>query len=69
MTSSDDNSVQLIRAKRKTRAILSARFALQRQLDRIDYDLDVIKPTLAEVDEAAANGTIPIITANLSVDE
>jgi hypothetical protein len=63
----EDNSVELQRAKRKTRAILTARFALRRQLDRIDYDLDVIKPTLAAVDEDAANGKIPVIT--LAVDE
>jgi hypothetical protein len=60
---SDDNSVELQRAKRKTRAVLGAQFALKRQLERIDYDLDVIKPTLAEVDEAAANGEIPVIEA------
>jgi hypothetical protein len=58
---SSDNSVELIRAKRKTRAILAARFSLERVLARIDYDLDVIKPTLAGVDEAAANGEIPVI--------
>lgn len=61
MAKSDDNSVELIRAKRKTRAVLAARFALQRQLDRIDYDLDVIQPKLAEVEDAAARGEIPVI--------
>ena len=64
----DDNATELTRIKRKTRAILSARFALQRVLDRIDYDLDVIKPALAEVDDQAANGHLPVIE-NTAADE
>ena len=66
---SDDNSIELARAKRKTRAILSARFALQRQLDRIDYDIDIVRPELSRIDEAAALGELPVITQNLAVDE
>jgi hypothetical protein len=65
VSKSEDNSVELIRAKRKTRAILAARFSLQRQLDRIDYDLDVIKPTLSEIEADAANGEVPEITGPL----
>lgn len=62
---SADNSTELVRVKRKTRAILAARFALQRVLDRIDYDIDVIKPTLASVEDDAANGKIPVISNNV----
>ena len=58
-----DNCRELERARRKTRAVLSARFALERQLKRIDYDIDVIRPALSRVDEGAANGELPVVEA------
>jgi hypothetical protein len=55
-----ENAVELERAIRKTRAILNARFALRRALQKIDFDLDVVKPALKEIRSDAAIGNLPV---------
>jgi hypothetical protein len=54
-----DNSIEVQRALRKARAVLNARFALQRAFDKIDYDLDVVKPKINDLRADAAHGTLP----------
>ncbi len=52
-------SVELERALRKSKAVLSARFALKRAFDRIDYDLDVVRPAVSAIKNDAAVGELP----------
>ena len=54
-----DNSIEVQRALRKARAVLNARFALQRAFDKIDYDLDVVKPKINDLRADAAQGQLP----------
>jgi regulator of sigma D len=54
-----DNSIEVQRALRKARAVLNARFALRRAFEKIDYDLDVVKPALNDLRSEAAQGALP----------
>lgn len=47
------------RAKLKTSATLRAQFNYRVALDRIDYNFDVIDPSLKVVEEGATRGELP----------
>lgn len=49
----------LIKARRKLAAIERAKFRLRQRLEAIDFELDVLKPELRELEELAAQGQLP----------
>jgi hypothetical protein len=53
---------ELLRARRKLVALERAKFALQQRFDKIDFEMDVIRPQIEALEEAAANGALPEIT-------
>jgi hypothetical protein len=59
-----NNSIEVQRALRKARAVLQARFALKRAFDKIDHDIDVVKPALDQLRQDAAQGQLPQFTVD-----
>ena len=52
-------SDELLRARRKMLAYERTKMRLKQQLERIDYELDVIKPMLMELERSVAMGELP----------
>lgn len=50
---------ELVRARRKLVAIERAKFRLQQRLEAIDYELDVLKPQIEELERQALQGELP----------
>ena len=48
----------LKRAEQKRKAALRAEFSLKTKFDRIDYELDVVAPTIKALKESAAQGLL-----------
>lgn len=55
-------SDELTRARRKLVALRRAEFRLKQRLDSIDYEIDVLKPQIEELDRRAAQGELPEFT-------
>ena len=53
-------SDEILRARRKLLAYERTKFRLRQQMDRIDHELDVIKPLLSELERNAALGELPV---------
>ena len=50
---------ELVRARRKLVALERAKFRLRQRLDAIDFELDVVKPLVKDLEGQAALGQLP----------
>ena len=50
------------RNERKLKAIRRAEFALKQRFEKIDFELDVLKPQVQELEDQAAQGALPEFT-------
>jgi predicted nucleic acid-binding Zn-ribbon protein len=55
-------SDELLRARRKVVAFERAKMRLRQQLERIDWELDELKPKVKDLEAAASRGELPEIT-------
>jgi hypothetical protein len=53
---------EIIRQRRKLVALRRAEFRLRQRFDAIDFEIDVIKPEVEALDQAAAQGELPEYT-------
>lgn len=56
------DSNALVRARRKLVALRRAEFRLKQRLEAIDFELDVLRPEVEELEQAAAAGELPEFT-------
>jgi hypothetical protein len=54
---SDANA--LLKSRRKLVALKRAEFALKQRFEKIDFELDVLRPQIEELESLAAQGQLP----------
>lgn len=57
-----DTDKEITRARQKLTAAFRAQLRLKQRFESIDFELDILKPKLRELDEGLTNGHLPEIT-------
>jgi hypothetical protein len=57
-----DSDIEITRARQKMSAAYRARFGLQQRFEKIDFELDVLKPKLKALEQGLVQGLLPEFT-------
>ena len=58
-------SDELVKARRKLVALRRAEFRLRQRFEAIDFELDVLKPEIEELEQKVAQGELPEFTVEV----